>query len=66
MLNRYYVDASGLSINERDKVYSDLESICFITNIDLRRPGCYEAFLEDKYDLKSLITFPDSCIVTRL
>ena len=66
MLNRYYVDASSLSVEERERIYSDLEHNCFITNIDLRHPGCYEAFLEDKYNLESLITFSDSCVVTRL
>lgn len=66
MLNRYYVDASSLSIEERERIYSDLAQYCFITNIDLRHPGCYEAFLEEQYDLKSLIEFPDLCVVTRL
>lgn len=66
MLNRYYIDASSLSAEARENIYSDLERKCFLVNMDLRHTGCYEVFLEDTYDLGSLVTFPDSCVVTRL
>lgn len=65
MLNRYCIDASSLPPEERDEVYQKLERVCFITNVDLKNIGCYEVFLEETYDLKSLIDFPNSCIVTR-
>ncbi len=65
-LNRYYVDASVLPQKERERIKDSLDKICFMVNYDLKNIGCFEAFTEDSYDLRSLAKLPDSCRITRL
>lgn len=64
MLNFYHIDTSNLTPNEREQIYQKLEKICYTIDFDVKNFAC-EVYLEKKYDLESLIDFPDSCIITR-
>ena len=65
-LNRYYVDASSLSQEERNNISDSLDRVCFMFSYDLNHIGCLEVFLEENYDLRTLAKLPDSCKITRL
>lgn len=65
-LKRYYIDASGLPQKERKHIKDSLDKVCFMANYDMKNIGCFEAFIEENYDLQSLARLPDSCKITRL
>lgn len=45
---RYLIDASTLDAARREKVYQLLHDWTDILNVDLSRPGVYDAFLRNR------------------
>lgn len=65
-LNRYYVDASCLSVEDRVALSKRIEQRAFTFAVHLGRVGCYDVYWDGTHDLREVLEIPDSCEVTLL
>lgn len=65
-LKRYLIDLRKISLQEREKIYNDLNKQSFITTIDMKNVGIYEVFWNSPVPIEQSITFPIESIITQI
>lgn len=65
-LKRYIIDLRNISLQDREKIYNDINKQSFITTIDMKNIGIYEVFWNSTIPIEQAITFPIESIITQI